>query len=111
MHLEWIIVLPREIKPGDIWRRRSHGKIYGVQRVYLVTPENGGESFYVVVTKQGREFQVRHAELPELVRCRVRCDWPICEFHCGKCMRYRASEERKEHLMGLKPKKKRSRRR
>lgn len=94
-HLEWIIVLPLEVKAKDIWRSPLDGKIYSVTELQQVDPD-----YFRLLTAQDKSFHIYHAQLPLLVRRSVPCGWPRCDLHCGKCMMYRESEERAE-LLGI----------
>ena len=95
-HLEWIIVLPSEIAPGDIWRYPIDGRSYAVASIEF-DPELDG---WRLTTAQKKAFYVLYANLPNLVKRLVPCGWPRCDLHCGKCMMYRESEDRRE-LLGI----------
>jgi hypothetical protein len=92
LHLDWIIVLPRELKPGDVWKGPLCDKLYFIKTTEM---QEDGLS---ITTKQGRKYFIVHLELPLLVRRMVPCMWPRCEFHCGKCLMYESQEQRAEHL-------------
>ena len=94
-HLEWIIVLPSEVKPKDIYRNAVDGKTYVVAR--LDPMESDG---FVLVTAQKKKLNIFYPELPVLVRRWVLCGWPRCDLHCGKCMLYRESDERQAMIRG-----------
>jgi hypothetical protein len=92
-------VLPSEIKPGDIWRRRVDGKTYVVAKIWLDDSIEG----YRLVTNLKKKFHIFYPERPELVRRSVPCGWPRCDLHCGKCMLYRESDERQAKIRGEDP--------
>jgi len=92
LHLDWIIVLPREIKPGDVWRQPVEEKLYSIKTTKVF------QDGVVVQTKQGRKYYIAHLELPVLVRREVPCLWPRCDLHCGKCLMYETQEKRAEEL-------------
>jgi hypothetical protein len=103
-HLEWIIVLPSEIKEKDIWKSPvDNRKTYVVIDLKPILDEVDGIEGYRVFTAQKRSFQIFYPELPVLVRRHVLCGWPRCEFHCGKCMLYRESDERQAMIRGEDP--------
>jgi hypothetical protein len=92
-HRDWTIISPSDLKPADILIR--DGKIYAVSKVRY---DKRGDAFHVK-TGQGRTFVICYPELPILVKRLVECGWPKCDLHCGKCMRYAESEERRERLL------------
>ena len=92
LHLDWIIVLPTEIKPGDVWRNPVNEKLHAVKSAKVF------QDGIIMLTKQGKHFHIEHLELPVLVRRMVPCMWPRCDLHCGKCLMYESQEQRAEHL-------------
>jgi len=97
--LETIIVLPSEMKAGDIWKRRTDGRAYPIVRVWWDPKMDG----YRVLTSNKKRFHIFYPELPELVRRSVECGWPRCDLHCGKCMLYVESDERQAKIRGEDP--------
>ena len=98
-HLETIIVLPSEIKPGDIWKRRTDAKSYPVAKIWYDPAIDG----YRLLTTTKKKFHIFYPELPELVRRLVQCGYPRCDLHCGKCMLYVDADERQAKIRGEDP--------
>jgi hypothetical protein len=74
--LETIIVLPSEIRPGDIWKRRTDARSYPVAKIWAVTDPWEG---YRLLTTTKKKFDIFHPDLPELVRRVVKCGYPRCD--------------------------------
>jgi len=94
-HLEWIIVLPSEIKPKDVFKSPLDGRGYVVLSI-----SRGPDSESYLLQTARRSIGILYPELPVLVRRQVQCYWPRCELHCGKCMLYRESDERQAIIRG-----------
>jgi len=95
LHLEWIIVLPLQIKSKDVLRGVD-GLLYQVLKLKRSKRDDNAVQ---VVTGQRKTLVIAFLELPVLVKRYVVCGWPRCEFHCGKCMRYSEAEARREALL------------
>lgn len=87
LHLDWIIVLPKEMQPGDVWRSPIDEKLHVVKST---KPFQDG----IVMRTKSQHFYIGHLDLPVLVKRAVPCSWPRCEFHCGKCMMYESDARR-----------------
>jgi hypothetical protein len=92
--MEWIIVQLSDIQPGDLWRHPDHQGL-----LYLITKVFQRSDSVILETGQARTFELRFLELPILVKRLVECGWPMCELHCGKCMRFAESETRRAELL------------
>ena len=91
-HLEWIIILPEELKKGDVLQHWD-GKIYAV------TKTRWREEILTVETGQRKTLSIGWPTLPILVKRQVVCGWPCCELHCYKCMTFAEQEQRREKLL------------
>lgn len=97
LHLEWIIVLPREIKSGDIWKQPEREPLFLISKV----SKRPSEDCVYIETRQGPRFRIPTLTLPVIVKRRVPCGWPRCELHCGKCLLYAEAEQRRDKLLGV----------
>ena len=93
---EWIIALPSELKPHDLWRRPIDGTLYSVREVI----RDSEEEFRIFTNQDGKTFFVWRAQLPLLVKRQVACGWPRCEFHCERCILNAELDEQRARLMG-----------
>ena len=96
LHREVIVIRLADLKTGDLLLR-PEGKLWHTFLVVRITKRKDGTT--TVATGQRKDFELLFPELPILVKREVRCNWPRCELHCGKCMRYAEEEQRRDELL------------
>lgn len=91
-HLEWTIILPGQLKKGDVIHHWDDKK-------YAVLKVRWKGEIASIETGQRKTLSIGFPSLPILVRREQACGWPCCELHCYKCMGYAEQEQRRAELL------------